>query len=168
MYFGSASIVVFSAVMAYSSRAASRDYSRWTISWAQKCQHARDAKREESIERDVLVDDVDGTMHRAYDSLPNSAYVIGTDGIVTQRADWLDIGRLRDELENLLAHGGRGTDVPPTTLEENYPKPDADLFRTTLRVNGRAGAGSFRDMLAAGPRMQAYRLASGVRDRIGR
>lgn len=35
----------------------------------------------------VLVDDLEGTMHRAYDSLLNSVYVIGRDGVLTHRAD---------------------------------------------------------------------------------
>lgn len=140
-------------------------YHRHT-SFEQKCQHARDAKQYESIERVVLVDDIEGTMHRTYDSLPNSVYVIGTDGIVAHRADWLDVDRLDAELQHLLDHGGRGADVPPTTLEENYHKPDADLFRTMLRVNGRAGAGSLRDMLVAGPRMMAHRLGRNVADRL--
>lgn len=106
---------------------------------------------------------VDGTMHSAYDSFPNPTYVIGTDGTVAHRADWPDIDRLSDERERLLTHGRRGGDVLPTTLEEDYHKPNVELFRTTLRVNGRAGAGSLRDLLVAGPRMMAYRLASGVR-----
>ena len=140
-------------------------YHRHT-SFEQKCQHARDAKAAESIDRTVLVDDVDGTMHRQYDALPNSVYAIGRDGIVAHRADWLDADRLDGELEELLAQDGIGADVTPTTLEENYHKPETDLFRTMLRVHRRAGAGSLRDMVLAFLRMLAYRASDGLRGRI--
>ena len=143
-----------------------QQYHRHT-SFEQKRRHALDAQRDESIERDVLIDDVEGTMHRAYDSLPNSVYVIGRDGVVAHRADWLDTEVLRERLDELLARSGRGADVSPTSLEENYHKPDADLFSTALRVHRRAGAGSLRDMLMAGPRMLAYRIVKRVRDRAG-
>lgn len=141
-------------------------YHRHT-SFEQKYQYARDVKRDESIERDVLVDDVDGTMHRGYDSLPNSVYVVGRDGVVAHRADWLDIEVLDERLAELLDRGGRGADSPQTSLEENYHKPNADLFRTILRVHGRAGAGSFRDMVMAAPQMLAYRIKKGIKTRTG-
>lgn len=140
-------------------------YHRHT-SFEQKCQLARDTTDLESIDRTVLVDDVEGTMHRQYDSLPNSVYVIGRDGVVSHRADWLDVARLDEELEELLAQDGCGADVTPSTLEENYHKPESELFRTMLRVHLRAGAGSLRDMVLAFPRMLAYRTKVGVLGRI--
>lgn len=141
-------------------------YHRHT-SFDQKCRHARDAKDNESINRDILVDDVDGSMHRGYDALPNSVYVIGRDGVVAHRADWLDIDVLNDQLQKLVTADGRGAEVTPTSLEENYHTPDADLVKTMLRVHRRAGAGSFRDMLLAAPRMLAYRLTKKLRTRLG-
>lgn len=90
-------------------------------------------------------------------------YVIGRDGIVAHRADWLDVARLDDELEELLRRDGVGADVTSTALEENYHEPETDLFRTMLRVHRRAGAGSLRDMVLAVPRMLADRAMDGLR-----
>jgi len=132
-------------------------YHRHT-SLAQKRRHARDAKREEEIDREVLVDDVDGSMHRAYDSLPNAVYVIGQDGVVAHRADWLDTELLAEQLEALVAADGRGAGVSPTNVTENYHKPSGGLLKTTARVQRRAGAGSLRDFAAAVPEMARYRL----------
>ena len=43
----------------------------------QKISYARDLQRLEGIERRVLVDDVDGSMHRDYGAWPDSAFIIG-------------------------------------------------------------------------------------------
>lgn len=53
-----------------------QQYHRYT-SFEQKCGHAQDAERYESIERDVLVDEVEGMVHCAHDTLFNSVSVIG-------------------------------------------------------------------------------------------
>lgn len=106
-------------------------------------------------------------MHRAYDLLPSSVYITGRAGVVADRVDWLDIEILEGQLAELFDRGGRGADVSPTALEENYHKPDTDLFSTALRVHWRTGAGSFRDILMAGLRMLTYRITRGLRDRTG-
>ena len=38
--------------------------------------------------RDVLVDDLDGSMHLAYGGLPNMVYVVNPEGRVVYRCDW--------------------------------------------------------------------------------
>ena len=38
--------------------------------------------------RDILIDDVPGTMHRAYGAFPNLVYVINPEGRVVYRLDW--------------------------------------------------------------------------------
>lgn len=126
--------------------------------FTEKATNARDAKRDESIERTVLVDDIDGPIHRAYDSLPNSVYVIGRDGVVSYRADWTDPDALDEHLASLLANGGRGADVTPTNAVENFHRPTLSRLRALYRVTRRAGAGSFRDFVASLPDMLRYRL----------
>lgn len=87
--------------------------------------------------------------------------------IVAHRADWLDIESLDEESTTLIEKGGRGTDITPTSIEENYYKPDSELLRTPLWIQRRAGAGSLGDVLLVGPRMMAYRLEKRFRDGIG-
>lgn len=129
-------------------------------SFEQKLSNAADARREEGIERTVLVDDPDGSMHRAYDAMPNSAYVIGTDGVVAHRADWTDPGAIDDALADLLDADGRGDAVSPTSLKENFEPPSESAFVELYRVLRRAGPGSMRDFLAAMPRMFVHRARS--------
>ncbi len=48
-----------------------------------------DAQRSEQIPWPALVDDVEGTVHRAYGGLANPTYLIGTEGgffLVTRRS----------------------------------------------------------------------------------
>lgn len=124
----------------------------------EKRANAADARREEGIERTVLVDSLSGTMHRAYTPMPNAVYVVGSDGVVAHRADWLDPERVRETLDALLAADGKGGEVTPTSLEENYQPPSGSLLLESYRVFRRAGPGSLRDFLVTLPRMARLRL----------
>ena len=48
----------------------------------------------------ILIDDLEGTMHRAYGELPNVVYVIDPDGKVIYRSDWAFPKRIEKVLEN--------------------------------------------------------------------
>lgn len=64
-----------------------------------KLDRARTFAAEYDIERTVLVDDVEGTAHRAYGGMPNSVHVINPDGVVVMRGDWNDVPTVRRVLE---------------------------------------------------------------------
>ena len=70
----------------------------------QKLSHARDMVVQWSIERTMLVDDLEGTVHRAYGALPNMTYIVGAGGRVQYRADWTDPRTIGTALEQ-LAYG---------------------------------------------------------------
>ena len=97
-------------------------------------------------------------MHTQYVSLPNAAYVIGTDGVVAHHADWLHPETLNDVLDTLLDQGGRGADVTPTSLTMNFEKPTGATISELYRVLSRAGSGSLRDFVCTMPRMLLYRF----------
>jgi peroxiredoxin len=129
----------------------------------EKLSNAADASQYESIARTVLVDGVDGTMHTQYVALPNAVYLIGTDGVVAHQADWLDPEALDDAVEALLESGGRGGDVTPEALRNNFEKPTRDSVVELYRVLSRAGPGSLRDFLRTMPRMLLYRFRTRLR-----
>lgn len=124
----------------------------------EKRSNAADACDLESVDRTVLVDDVAGTMHTQYTSLPNAVYLIGTDGVVAHQADWLDPSALEDAIETLLENEGRGTAVTPTSLTDNYEKPTRATLSEMYRVFSRAGPGSLRDFLRTMPRLLLHRI----------
>ncbi len=48
--------------------------------------------------RRILIDSLDGEMHRTYGAMPNVVYVVNPDGIVHYRCDWMYIEGLRKAL----------------------------------------------------------------------
>jgi hypothetical protein len=56
----------------------------------QKLAHARAFKAEFKTDRPILVDDLVGTAHKLYGSLPNMTYLVSRGGRVLFRADWTD------------------------------------------------------------------------------
>jgi len=55
---------------------------------AEKIRRAQEMKADYNEPRPVLVDSLDGDMHRAYGSFPNMVYIVDPDGKVVYRCDW--------------------------------------------------------------------------------
>lgn len=128
----------------------------------QKRARARELVEAEGVERPVLVDDLEGTAGLAYGAAPNSVHLIGTDGVISYRADWCDPDEVEGELRRLLDAGGEGAAVEPRRREDNFTRPSPGLLAAAVRVFRRAGPPSLRDFLTQAPRMIAYRLRAAV------
>lgn len=50
--------------------------------------------------REVLIDSVEGDMHRAYGSFPNMVYIINPEGMVVYRCDWSFAKKIEEVLKN--------------------------------------------------------------------
>jgi hypothetical protein len=81
------------------------------------------------IGRDILVDDLDGTVHRAYGLMPNMTWVIGRGGQVAYKANWTSAANVEAFLGRFLA--GRA-EYPPRTSSVMYATQQAE-FRYTDR-----------------------------------
>lgn len=68
---------------------------------ADKRQAARCLALEEALRRRVLVDDVEGTVHRAYGGAWNPVYVIDAEGRVAFRRAWNHPGEVAEALDAL-------------------------------------------------------------------
>jgi len=77
-------------------------------SFEEKLSCARLARDEDGESRTIIVDDVEGSAHRLYGSMPNSVYVINPKGVVVFHGDWNDI----DEVKNVLQERGTMTTRP--------------------------------------------------------
>ena len=69
----------------------------------QKISYARALQRLENIEVPVIVDHLDGRIHRAYGLWPNALFVIHKDGRLVFRSNMANHRELRQYLEDLLA-----------------------------------------------------------------
>lgn len=67
----------------------------------QKLRHAWLFRDRWSVRRPILVDDLDGTLHRAYGTLPNMTHIVSASGRVSYRADWTDAHSIEWVLEYL-------------------------------------------------------------------
>lgn len=59
-------------------------------SFEQKLAHARKLRDLEKVQIPVLVDDLQGTTHKAYGLLPNMVYLINRDRMIVYKSDWTD------------------------------------------------------------------------------
>ena len=66
----------------------------------QKLEFARDCRRQDGIVNPMLVDDLAGTVHRRYGSMPNMIYIIEKNGRIAYKAMWTD----HDEIASVLAN----------------------------------------------------------------
>ena len=71
-------------------------------SFQQKLSHASRCRDEENISLPILVDDLNGQIHREYGLLPNMIYVINRQGIIVYKSDWTDAEELSDLFENMI------------------------------------------------------------------
>jgi len=72
-------------------------------SWEQKLACARDLRRLEDVRFPILVDGLDGKIHRTYGTWPNALFVIHKDGRLIFRSNMANDRELRQFLEDLLA-----------------------------------------------------------------
>jgi len=98
-------------------------------SFDRKLACARLLAEEAGISRDILVDDLDGTVHRAYGLMPNMTWVIGPGGRVAYKANWTSAANVEAFLGRFLA--GQA-EHPPGTLPVMYETQQAE-FRYTDR-----------------------------------
>ena len=80
-------------------------------SYAEKLDDARRYETEETITWLVAVDDLGGTMQRAYGGLSASVHLIDAEGRVVFNGIWGQAPPLRRAIDDLLTRGGTG---PPT------------------------------------------------------
>ena len=71
-------------------------------SFEQKWQHALDLRERHGTPRTIVVDDLDGTLHRVYGGRPNMSWIIDHAGRVAYKADWTSAPDIRSALEETL------------------------------------------------------------------
>jgi peroxiredoxin len=115
-------------------------------SFEQKLAYARDLKRLENVQFPVLVDYLDGRIHRAYGVWPNALFVIHKHGRLIFRSNMANHGELRQFLDDLLAAEKAAAEGRVTHLQysERVMPHEADRA-THRRVYERAGPKAFED-----------------------
>jgi peroxiredoxin len=118
----------------------------------QKLAYARDLKRLENIQFPILVDHLDGRIHRAYGVWPNALFVVHKDGRLIFRSNMANHDELRQFLGDLLAAEKAAAEGRVTHLQysERVVPHEADRA-THRRVYERAGPKALEDYWAKRP-----------------
>ena len=66
-----------------------------------KISNAISTKRLYNEKRTILVDNIEGTAHKLYGSMPNMIYVISKNKIIKFRANWSNVEALKNVLKNI-------------------------------------------------------------------
>jgi hypothetical protein len=116
-------------------------------SFERKLACAKLLAEEAGIGRDILVDDLDGTVHRAYGLMPNMTWVIGRGGRVAYKANWTSAANVEAFLVRFLA--GRAGHPPGTspvmyeTQQAEFRYTDRKRFMQHLARNGPRAVAEF-------------------------
>jgi hypothetical protein len=120
-----------------------------------KMAHARRLRELHGFEFEIAVDDVDGTLHRALSPKPNSAYVLGADGIILFRAHWANDTRALAAALAAVAGG----EVPSPSRSGGLLRPMLRMLPHLAPVLDRAGTGAWADMWRVAAPLAAIALA---------
>ncbi|PZC45653.1 MAG: Peroxiredoxin [Chloroflexi bacterium] len=121
-------------------------------SMEQKIAHARDLHRLEGVRVPVLVDSLDGAIHRSYGAWPAALFVIDRNGRLVYRANMANTLELRQLLEDLI-EGDRQA-AQGEVLHGQYSErlvPHLADKDTHHRVYERAGPKAFEDHWVRSP-----------------
>ncbi len=117
-----------------------------------KLAHARAFQQQFNVRRPILVDDLQGTAHRAYGGLPNMTYIVSRANQVVFKSDWTDPPTIRWAVDYLLGvqdlrrRGGR---VAPFYAElQGYRWSDPAGFQTGLERDGPKAVREFAEAQA--------------------
>jgi alkyl hydroperoxide reductase subunit AhpC len=118
----------------------------------QKIAYARDLQQLEKVEFPIIVDPLDGRIHRAYGVWPNALFVIHKDGRLMFRSNMANHRELRQCLEELLAAEKAAAEGKVLHLQysERVVPHEADQA-THRRVYERAGPKAFEDYWSKRP-----------------
>lgn len=137
----------FSFVFIYTREAHPGEHYPAHRSIEQKLSHARAFKKEFGIDRPILVDDLVGTGHALYGTLPNMTYLIGRGGKVLFKADWTDAPTIETVLKYVLSARARrqeGMRLAPFYAEfVGYRWSDMSKMREGLARAGQQAVDDF-------------------------
>jgi hypothetical protein len=127
------------SVFLYIREAHPGEHYRHHSSMDDKRRDARAFQTEFDVKRHILLDDLEGTAHRAFGMLPNMSWIIGPRGMIHYKAAWTDPNDIEDALKySLDAVERRGRDklLPYHSERLKWRMRDDDKFRARLMKNG--------------------------------
>jgi len=127
------------SVFLYTREAHPGENYRHHSSMEDKRHHARAFQAEFNVQRHILLDDLEGTVHRAYGTLPNMTWIIGPGGLIHYKAAWTDPDDIEDALRytlDALKRRAKDNLLPYHSERLKWRLRDNAKFRERLVKNG--------------------------------
>jgi hypothetical protein len=114
-------------------------------SYQEKVQHARALQDRDRLPWRIIVDDIEGSLHRSLDSKPNAAFLTDREGVIVYRSLWAGdeagLARALDavsrgrrpqiqESTRRLGPMARGVGVMGETMRKAGPRAGRDMWKT--------------------------------------
>lgn len=90
------------SVFIYTREAHPGENYRHHKSMEDKRRNARAFLDHSKVRRQILLDDLNGTAHRAYGLLPNMTWIIGRGGLIHYKSAWTSAAHVANALEGVL------------------------------------------------------------------
>lgn len=104
------------------------------------------------VRRQVLLDDLEGTAHRAYGMLPNMTWIVGRGGMIHYKSAWTSEADVANALESVLdfqANRAKNQWVVYYSERSAWSRRDTALFKAGLERAGPQAVADYQRMLAA-------------------
>lgn len=115
---------------------------------------ARKFIEQSNMQRPMLVDSLDGEIHRAYGALPNMSWVISRTGKILYKADWTDARTVKAALQQIgfeISERRAGAHLTAYYMEALPQRPNStdEFMQGLLDIGGPRSAHEFLDAIAA-------------------
>lgn len=117
-----------------------------------KRHHARAFQDQCHVRREILLDDLEGTAHRAYGMLPNMTWIIGRGGFIHYKATWTSASDVAGALKAIVdfqANRARHQWIPFYSERSAWSARDQAAFREGLLRAGPQAVADYERMLRA-------------------
>lgn len=132
------------SVFIYTREAHPGENYRHHRSMDDKRSNARAFVEHSKVGRQILLDDLDGTAHRAYGMLPNMTWIVGRGGLIHYKSAWSSAADVANALEGVL------------DFQANRAKNQWALFYSERSAWSTRDQNRFREgLLRAGPQAVA-------------
>ena len=140
------------SVFIYTREAHPGENYRHHLSMDDKRSVANAFKEHSNIRREVLLDDLEGTAHKAYGTCPNMTWIVGRGGFIHYKSSWTAVEDVEDALINVIdfqenraknqwvpiysersAWSTRNMDDMMAGLERTGPQAVEDFVRSTKK-----------------------------------
>ena len=138
------------SVFIYTREAHPGENYRHHTSMDLKRHHARAFREQCKVERRILLDDLEGTAHRAYGLLPNMTWIIGAGGFIHYKSAWTnpdDVGSALESILDFQANRAKRQWVPFYSERSAWAGRDPAGFKEGLARAGPQAIADYETML---------------------